>query len=54
MTRVKIGVIVAAAGSGTRMGIQENKVLLPLDGRPVLAHSLACFCSMEEVRSWLW
>jgi len=46
---LKVGVVVAAAGSGTRMGIQENKVLLPLDGRPVLAHSLACFASMEEV-----
>jgi len=46
---LKIGVIVAAAGSGRRMGAQDNKVLLPLAGKPVLAHSLACFGSLEEV-----
>ncbi len=46
---MKIGVIVAAAGSGRRMGAGSNKVLLPLDGKPVLSHSLACFGSMEEI-----
>ncbi len=46
---MKIGVVLAAAGSGRRMGARSNKVLLPLDGKPVLSHSLACFGSMEEV-----
>lgn len=44
-----IGVVIAAAGSGRRMGAQGNKVLLPLRGKPVLSHSLACFGSMDEV-----
>lgn len=46
---MKIGVVIAAAGAGRRMGTEINKVLLPLQGRPVLAHSLACFGSMDEV-----
>ncbi len=46
---MKVGVIIAAAGSGTRMGGEDNKVLLPLDGKPVLEHSLECFSSMDEV-----
>lgn len=31
------------------MGADGNKVLLPLQGKAVLAHSLACFGSMDEV-----
>ncbi|NLL48880.1 MAG: 2-C-methyl-D-erythritol 2,4-cyclodiphosphate synthase [Firmicutes bacterium] len=31
------------------MGRSENKVLLPLKGRPVLSHSLICFDSMPDV-----
>jgi len=46
---LKIGVVLAAAGSGRRMGTERNKVLLPLEDKPILAHSLACFASMEEV-----
>ena len=33
--------LVLAGGSGTRVGAATNKVLLPLSGRPVLAHSIA-------------
>lgn len=40
---MKIAVIIAAAGSGRRMGAPVNKVLLPLAGRPLLAWSLALF-----------
>ncbi|HBG00843.1 MAG TPA: 2-C-methyl-D-erythritol 4-phosphate cytidylyltransferase, partial [Firmicutes bacterium] len=47
---MRVAVVVAAAGSGSRMGAQGNKVLLPLDGKPVLAHVLACFSAMDEVR----
>lgn len=46
---MKVGVIIAAAGSGKRMGAEGNKVLLPLGGKPVLAHSLECFGGMSEV-----
>jgi len=35
-----IGVIVVAAGSGTRLGAGEPKALVPIDGRPMLAHAL--------------
>lgn len=35
--------VIAAAGSGRRMGAEENKLFLPLDGRPLLAHTLAAF-----------
>jgi len=33
-------VVILAAGSGSRVGAEVNKVLLPLDGVPVLAHSV--------------
>ena len=46
---MKVGVVIAAAGAGTRMGVQDNKVLLPLRGRSVLSHSLVCFDSMAEI-----
>lgn len=49
---MRVGVVIAAAGSGRRMaalGTEENKVFLPLDGKPVIAHSLECFATMEEV-----
>lgn len=46
---LKTGVVIAAAGSGRRMGIDENKVLLPLRGKPIIAHSLVLFASLPEV-----
>lgn len=46
---MKIGVIVAAAGSGRRMGAEGNKILLPLDKKPVLQYSLECFGQMVEI-----
>ena len=39
--------IIAAAGSSRRMG-GENKLLLPLGGRPVLAHTL---CAVDRAES---
>ena len=41
--------VVLAGGSGTRLGAEQNKVYLPLRGRPVLAWSLATFTGMPEV-----
>ncbi|MET1034663.1 MAG: 2-C-methyl-D-erythritol 4-phosphate cytidylyltransferase, partial [Arthrobacter sp.] len=33
-------VVVVAAGSGTRLGLGIPKALVPLGGRPLLAHAL--------------
>lgn len=46
---MKVGVVIAAAGSGRRMGGERNKILLPLEGRPMIAASLELFDSLEEV-----
>lgn len=40
---MKWGAVIVAAGRGTRMGAAENKVFLPIAGRPVLAHTLEAF-----------
>jgi 2-C-methyl-D-erythritol 4-phosphate cytidylyltransferase len=36
----RAAIVILAAGSGRRLGADRNKVLLPLDGVPVLAHSV--------------
>jgi 2-C-methyl-D-erythritol 4-phosphate cytidylyltransferase len=36
----RAAIVLVAAGSGSRVGADRNKVLLPLDGVPVLAHSV--------------
>jgi 2-C-methyl-D-erythritol 4-phosphate cytidylyltransferase/2-C-methyl-D-erythritol 2,4-cyclodiphosphate synthase len=41
--------VVAAAGSGRRMGREVNKVFLPLAGRPILGRSAAAVASCQEV-----
>ncbi len=46
----KAGVIIAAAGSGTRMGFGKNKVLLPLLGMPILIRSIKKFTSQAWVK----
>ncbi len=43
------GVIIAAAGSGERMGLGKNKVLLPLEGIPILIRSIKAF----TVHPWI-
>jgi 2-C-methyl-D-erythritol 4-phosphate cytidylyltransferase len=40
---------VLAGGSGTRVGAGQNKVYLPLRGRPVLAWSIATFTGMSDI-----
>lgn len=43
--------ILVAAGGATRMGaVQQNKVYLPLAGRPVLAHALAAFDAHPRIQ----
>ncbi|MBP2637658.1 MAG: ispDF [Firmicutes bacterium] len=44
-------VIIAAAGQGKRMGSAVNKVLLPLAGQVVLAHTVLTACQAEAVTS---
>jgi 2-C-methyl-D-erythritol 4-phosphate cytidylyltransferase len=41
--------IVLAAGSGTRLGAETNKVLLPLSGVPILARSVRTVLDVEGV-----
>ena len=44
--------LIAAAGSGTRMGANCNKLLLQLAGRPVLAWTLDAVLFAESI-SWI-
>ncbi|MFM9111001.1 MAG: 2-C-methyl-D-erythritol 4-phosphate cytidylyltransferase [Prochlorococcaceae cyanobacterium] len=44
--------LIAAAGSGRRMGADRNKLLLPLAGRPVLAWTLEAALSCPAI-SWI-
>lgn len=46
----KVGVIIPAAGSGTRMGASVNKQFMMLKGIPVLVHTARIFQSSEHVR----
>lgn len=43
-------VVILAAGSGSRVGADRNKVLLDLGGRPVLAWSLVDALALPDVR----
>lgn len=45
----KVSAVIAAGGSGKRMQAQENKVYLPIDGLPVLAHTLRVFDRCELI-----
>ena len=44
--------LIAAAGSGRRMGADRNKLLLPLAGRPVLAWTLDAALACGSIR-WI-
>jgi 2-C-methyl-D-erythritol 4-phosphate cytidylyltransferase len=45
----KFGVVVVAAGKGSRMGTAESKQYLPLRDKPILVHTLEAFERMEPV-----
>lgn len=47
-----VGLIIPAAGSGTRFGGDRPKQFLLLDGRPVLARTLEAFAGLVD-RAWL-
>ncbi|HDI59833.1 MAG TPA: 2-C-methyl-D-erythritol 4-phosphate cytidylyltransferase [Desulfobacteraceae bacterium] len=44
-----VAAVIAAGGRGTRMGAAVAKQYLELDGRPILAHTLAAFQAVEEI-----
>lgn len=44
----KIGVIIVAGGSGTRFGAEIPKQYLPLNGKPVLQHSIEAFSGFAD------
>lgn len=44
-----LGVIIAAGGAGTRMNLEGSKQLMPLAGKPVVAHSAVLFNSHDAV-----
>jgi 2-C-methyl-D-erythritol 4-phosphate cytidylyltransferase len=46
---MRAAVVVLAAGSGTRVGAEVNKVLLPLAGVPVVARSVCTACQVPGV-----
>ena len=41
--------LIAAGGIGSRMGARTNKLMMPLNGKPVLARTLAVFDGMVEI-----
>jgi 2-C-methyl-D-erythritol 4-phosphate cytidylyltransferase len=47
---VPAAVVILAAGSGTRVGADTNKVLLPLGDAPVLAWSVRDALALDDVR----
>jgi 2-C-methyl-D-erythritol 4-phosphate cytidylyltransferase len=48
-TPPRTAIVLLAAGSGRRVGADRNKVLLPLDGVPVLAHSVRTALEVDGV-----
>jgi 2-C-methyl-D-erythritol 4-phosphate cytidylyltransferase len=47
-----VHLLIAAAGSGRRMGADRNKLLLPLAGRPLIAWTLDAAMEAEQI-SWI-
>jgi len=47
---VRAAAVLLAAGSGSRVGAERNKVLLPLDGIPILARSVRTVLDVEGVQ----
>ncbi|CAG7656783.1 2-C-methyl-D-erythritol 4-phosphate cytidylyltransferase [Paenibacillus allorhizosphaerae] len=45
----KLGIVIVAAGKGSRMGTQESKQYLQIDDKPILVHTLLRFNRMDAV-----
>lgn len=50
---MNVGVVIAAAGSGKRMGTKVKKQFLPLGDKPILIHTLECFLSHSQIKEWV-
>lgn len=44
---MKNAAIILAAGRGSRLGLGQNKMLLPFQGKPLLYYSLATFAKTK-------
>ncbi|MFC4098305.1 2-C-methyl-D-erythritol 4-phosphate cytidylyltransferase [Paenibacillus xanthanilyticus] len=49
VTKAQWGVVIVAAGRGTRMGTKESKQYLLLQDKPVLVHTMELFQGMDEI-----
>jgi 2-C-methyl-D-erythritol 4-phosphate cytidylyltransferase len=52
LNRGRLHLLIVAAGSGRRMGAEGNKLLLPLQGRPLLAWTLESALASDAI-AWL-
>ncbi len=43
--------IILAAGQGKRLGFNQNKILLPLAGKPLVYHTLKTFAGLKELKT---
>lgn len=48
---IRLGVVIVAAGKGSRMGTQESKQYLLLNDKPILVHTLELFERFDAVNS---
>lgn len=46
---MKTGVVIPAAGSGSRTGLKENKIFLPIGGEPMLKKTVHAFLSHPQI-----
>lgn len=44
------GVVIVAAGKGSRMGTRESKQFLQIEGRPIVVHTMDIFNQIPEVK----
>lgn len=49
VTKAQWGVVIVAAGRGTRMGTKESKQYLLLQDKPVLVHTMELFQGMADI-----
>lgn len=47
--KMKVSAIIAAAGSGSRMGIDKNKLLLEIEGKTVIERTLLAFENCKAI-----
>lgn len=47
----RLGIVIVAAGKGSRMGTQESKQYLLLHGKPILVHTLELFNRLDKVQT---